>query len=278
MDIIEKIILFSGSGILLVAIILTFIGSIRLRKPAADQPEKATYEVVGRIADIANYAAAVFITLVLISRAIQSGHGPFSNMYEFAVAFSWGIILVGLVFRRFYKIAAVQNIGSIVAFLLLVFAVIQFTRPAPLVPALQQSVLLSSHVACAIAAYGTLTIGFGAAIMVLAGSGRSSSWMSETEVLDRISYHSVIVGFPLLTLLIILGALWADISWGSYWSWDPKESASLVTWLIYAGYLHARTIRGWKGRRAAILLVTGFAAILVTFFGNFVFNGLHSYV
>ena len=80
------------------------------------------------------------------------------------------------------------------------------------------------------------------------------------------------------TLVIVLGAIWADIAWGMFWSWDPKETASLVTWLIYAGYLHARVLRKWRGRKCAALLIVGFVAVLFTFFGNYLFGGLHAYV
>ena len=147
------------------------------------------------------------------------------------------------------------------------------SQAAPLVPALQQSLLLTTHVASAVISYGAFTIGFGSAIIYLIRGNAGK----ESQVLDEISYHTVLIGFPFMTLVIILGALWADVAWGKYWSWDPKETASLVTWLLYATYLHARVMRGWKGRRAAILLIIGFAAVLVTFFGNYVFNGLHSY-
>jgi ABC-type transport system involved in cytochrome c biogenesis permease subunit len=85
------------------------------------------------------------------------------------------------------------------------------------------------------------------------------------------------VGFPAMFLTIVLGAVWADIAWGRYWSWDPKETASLVTWLIYGGYLHARVLRGWRGNRSAALLILGFGATLFTYFGNLFLGGLHSY-
>jgi cytochrome c-type biogenesis protein CcsB len=218
------------------------------------------------------------VTLTMVSRGIESGHAPFSSMYEFAIAFAWGVLAVGVISRWRYRTAAMQNIGLIVALLLLIFAWTQASCPANLVPALQQNALLSAHVAAAVVAYGTLTIGFGAAILYLVQNRRRSPWLPDAEVLDTIAYQSVIIGFPFLTLLIILGALWAKIAWGSYWSWDPKETASLVTWLFYAAYMHARVIRGWRGNKAAILLIAGFAAIILTFFGNFVFNGLHAYL
>jgi ABC-type transport system involved in cytochrome c biogenesis permease subunit len=91
------------------------------------------------------------------------------------------------------------------------------------------------------------------------------------------SYQSVVIGFPFLTLTIVLGALWADVAWGRYWGWDPKETASFVTWLFYVAYLHARVIGKWKAIRVSILLIIGFLAILLTFFGNYIFSGLHAY-
>ncbi len=219
----------------------------------------------------------VFLSLTIISRWIETGHGPFSSMYEFAIGFSWGAVLMGMFFQWRYKTGAFRNIGLIIALLLIVFALVNYMRPQPLVPALQQSTLLSVHVATAIVAYGTFTIGFGAAILYLLNSQDQSTWLPKSEILDTMSYQSVIIGFPFLTALIILGALWADVAWGKYWSWDPKETASLVTWLLYAAYLHARLMRGWRGKRSAALLIIGFAAVLLTFFGNYIFSGLHAY-
>ncbi len=232
---------------------------------------------VSLTARILTVLTLVFITLAIVSRAIQTGHGPFSNMYEFALAFAWGIIVMGVFFEWRYKTAAVKNMGLIVALLLLIFATVQHAKPEPLVPALQQSVLLAVHVASAVVAYSILTIGFGAAILFLIQNRRNSPWLPEKEILDTMSYQSVVIGFPFLTLTIVLGALWADIAWGRYWDWDPKETASLVTWLLYAAYMHARLMRSWRGTKAAILLIAGFGAILLTFFGNYIFAGLHTY-
>jgi ABC-type transport system involved in cytochrome c biogenesis permease subunit len=215
----------------------------------------------------------VFITISLIARAVATGHGPFSSMYEFAVAFSWGVMTMGLFFRWRYKIPVVSIISMAVALALLLFARTISSQAAPLVPALQQSLLLTTHVASAVISYGAFTIGFGTSILYLIKNNSEE----DADALDQISYRSVMIGFPFMTLVIVLGALWADIAWGRYWSWDPKETASLVTWLLYASYLHARVLRGWRGRRAAILLIIGFCAVLATFLGNYVFSGLHSY-
>ena len=252
-----------------------FINTGRMpREKEAKSPERNIYRVLTNLLSIFAFA---FITLVIISRWVETGHGPFSNMYEFAVAFAWGTVVMGLFFYGRYKTGAFRNIGLFIALLLLVFASVIHPKAEPLVPALQQSALLSTHVASAVVAYGTLTIGFGAAVLFLIQRRRNSSVLPTVEVLDVVSYQSVLIGFPFLTALIILGALWADIAWGSYWSWDPKETTSLVTWLLYAAYLHARVTRGWRETRSAILLIIGFAAILLTFFGNYIFTGLHAY-
>jgi len=220
----------------------------------------------------------IFITISIIARAIITGHGPFSNMYEFSLSFSWGVVAAAIYFDWRFKLATIRNWAILAAFILLLFASTLPSRPVPLVPALQQSFLLSAHVAAAIVAYGTFTIGFVSAAFYLVMSHRKTSDKSQLELIDRISYQSVVIGFPFMTLLIILGALWAHIAWGRYWGWDPKETASLVTWLLYAGYLHARLVPHWRGTRAAILLVIGFGAVLFTFFGNYIFSGLHSYI
>lgn len=219
----------------------------------------------------------IFLTLSIVARAIQTGHGPFSNMYEFSIAFSWGIVAMGLFFQWRYNAPIVKAIALAVAVILLIYANTLPTKPVPLVPALQQSYLLSVHVAFAIIAYGTFTTGFGAALLYLFQRKRAISWMPSPETLDDMSYHAVIVGFPCLTLVIVLGALWADIAWGRYWGWDPKETASLVTWLFYAAYLHARVMRGWRGSKTAVLMIIGFLAVIFTFFGNYIFSGLHAY-
>ena len=217
-----------------------------------------------------------FLTISIIARAIETSHGPFSNMYEFTVAFTWGVLGALLLVFRGNRAAGVGLGATVVALVLLIAAFFMPSRPVPLVPALQQSALLSAHVASAVFAYGAFTIAFVAAVLYLA---RSSPDTDNTELrsLEDLSYRAAAIGFPFMTLVIVLGALWADIAWGRYWGWDPKETASLVTWLIYAGYLHARALRGWRGRKAALFLVVGFVAVLLTFFGNYVFNGLHAY-
>lgn len=223
------------------------------------------------------YLGLVFISASLVFRTIASGRGPFANMYEFSVAFAWGILVVYASFERRYKQRALGLVALPIALALLLYAMTIPSAIDPLVPALQNNLLLSAHVAVAIVAYGTFSISFAAAILHLIQGENGRRSLPSRELLDEISYKAVVIGFPFLTLTIALGAVWADLAWGTYWSWDPKETASLVTWLIYGSYLHARVIRGWRGKRATWFLVLGFGATLFTYFGNLFFGGLHSY-
>ncbi len=223
------------------------------------------------------YLGLAFISASLLFRTIASGHGPFANMYEFSVAFAWGILLMYAYFERRYQQWALGLVALPIALALLLYAMTIPSAIDPLVPALQNNLLLSVHVAVAIVAYGTFSISFAAAILYLIQGENGRRGLPSRELLDEISYKAVVIGFPFLTLTIVLGAVWADVAWGTYWSWDPKETASLVTWLIYGSYLHARVARGWRGKRAAWLLLLGFGATLFTYFGNLFFGGLHSY-
>ncbi|MEK6719437.1 MAG: c-type cytochrome biogenesis protein CcsB [Chloroflexota bacterium] len=223
------------------------------------------------------YLGLVFISASILFRTIASGRGPFANMYEFTVAFAWGIVVMYVYFVRRYRQPALGLIALPIALALLLYAMTIPSAIDPLGPALQNNLLLSIHVAVAIVAYGTFSISFAAAILHLTGGETGRRGLPGRELLDEISYKAVVIGFPFLTLTIVLGAVWAEVAWARYWSWDPKETASLVTWLIYGSYLHARVIRGWRGQRAAWLLVVGFGAVLFTYFGNLFFGGLHSY-
>jgi len=223
------------------------------------------------------WLALAFLTASLVFRTIAVGHGPFANMYEFSVAFAWGVLAMYLYFERRYRQRILSLIGLPVALALLLYATTIPSTSEPLVPALQNNLLLTVHVAVAIVAYGTFSVAFAAAVLHLIQPEGGRRMLPRPDLLDEISYRAVVIGFPFLTLVIVLGAVWAQVAWGSYWSWDPKETASLFTWLLYGAYLHARVVRGWRGNRAALLLVAGFGATLFTYFGNLFFGGLHSY-
>ncbi|HYM84158.1 MAG TPA: c-type cytochrome biogenesis protein CcsB [Candidatus Dormibacteraeota bacterium] len=232
---------------------------------------------IGKYASILGWLGAAALTACLVFRTIATGHGPFANMYEFSVAFAWGIVTAYMWFERRYHQRILGLVVIPVALAMLAYATTIPSTIEPLVPALQNNLLLTVHVAVAIVAYGSFTVAFASAILYLIQPEGGRWGLPKPEVLDEIGYRSIVIGFPFLTLTIILGAVWADVAWGSYWSWDPKETASLVTWLIYGAYLHARVVRGWRGERAAWLLILGFGATLFTYFGNLFFGGLHSY-
>lgn len=231
----------------------------------------------GRYGSILVVNAFVFLGASIVLRAIESGHGPFANMFEFSVAFSWGAVGLSLYFELRYGMRTLALLVLPVALGLLAYATTVPNAVEPLVPALQNNLLLSLHVAVAVIAYGAFSVAFAAGVLYLVQRNNRFRWLPENTVLDEMGYKAVMAGFPLMALVIILGALWAEIAWGTYWSWDPKETASLVTWLIYGGYLHARVLHGWKGNRSAALLILGFAATLFTYYGSLFFGGLHSY-
>lgn len=223
-------------------------------------------------------SSILLLSAFLATRAIRTGHGPFTSMYEFSAAFAWGILLMSIIFSWRYKNFTIHLAGFLAGACLLIYIGTLSPEAAPLVPALQNSLLLSAHVFSAVIAYGAFTIGFLASILYLFQKNNRFRAMPTRDKLEGISYHSVMVGFPFMTLVIVLGAIWADIAWGSFWSWDPKETASLITWLLYAGYLHTRLLKKWRGKKSAVLLIVGFIAVLFTFFGNYLFGGLHSYI
>jgi cytochrome c-type biogenesis protein CcsB len=237
-----------------------------------------TATMPGSIAIGMTWTGWILLAIGMLIRAYIVGRGPWGNMYEFSVAFAFGIVGGYLFLQRRYPIRTIGMVPLGVALFLLGYA---FTLPStiePLVPALQNPPLITIHVAMAMISYGIFATSFGAAVVYLVqGTNDRFTWLPSHKVLDEVAYRAVIIGFPLFATLIILGSYWASIAWGAYWSWDPKETAALVTWLIYAVYLHARNQKGWAGRPSALILVLGFVALMFTYFGNLYFAGLHSY-
>lgn len=192
----------------------------------------------GSTAGLANYGTLIgwlgfiFLSASLVFRTIYVGHGPFANMYEFSVAFAWGVLGAYLYFERRYHLRTIGLIALPIALLMLLYATTIPSTSEPLVPALQDNLLLTVHVAVAIVAYGTFSVAFASAVLHLVQPDTGRRGLPRPELLDEISYRAVVIGFPFLTLVIVLGAIWAFKAWGSYWSWDPKETAALVTWLV----------------------------------------------
>ena len=217
------------------------------------------------------------------------GHAPLSNLFESVVFFSWTIILIFLIIDFKYKYHAVGFF--VVPFALFGMAWAQLGLDSgiePLVPALQSNWLMYHVVTCFLG-YAAFAVACGISIMYLlrekmeqgggnAPAGGLLSMFPSIKILDDLNYRAIMIGFPLLTLGIVTGAAWANYAWGTYWSWDPKETWSLIVWFVYAAFLHARITRGWVGRRAAILSVIGFAATIFCYLGvNLFLSGLHSY-
>ncbi|KJR96389.1 MAG: cytochrome C biogenesis protein ResC [Desulfobulbaceae bacterium BRH_c16a] len=234
-------------------------------------------------------------TIGIVLRWVESyrqgiGYIPLSNMYESLVFFAWTIAVTYLVIERVYKTRYLGGYILSFAFLAMAYASIstEFSKDIkPLLPALQSN-WLAAHVITCFIGYAAFTIAGGLAILYLiktysTGNIRYKASVSETktpnlEQLDDIIYKMIIFGFLWLTVGIITGAVWANSAWGTYWSWDPKETWSLITWFVYALALHARYTRGWSGTRMAWVALVGFLSVIFTYYGvNFLLSGLHSY-
>ena len=224
------------------------------------------------------FAGWLALGAAMLLRAYVVGRGPWGNMFEFSVAFSFSMIGGYLFLQRRYAIRSIGFIPTGVALGILLYASSLPSEIQPLVPALQNAPLLTIHVGMAVLSYGIFATSFAAGVAYLVqGQGDRFSWLPGHKVLDEVAYRAVIIGFPIFATMIILGSWWASIAWSRYWGWDPKETAALVTWLTYAVYLHARNQRSWAGRPAALLLVVGFGMVLVTYSGSLWFSGLHAY-
>lgn len=218
----------------------------------------------------------------------QTGYGyvPLSNMYESLVFFSWTMALIYLILELKYKQKIIGVFVTPLAFLAIaVTSIIPSISPkiTPLMPALQSN-WLTIHVTTCFFGYAAFAVSFGISVLYLIqdrkgmAQEKAAKWLPSPSILDEINYKSIVIGFPMLSLGIITGAAWANYAWGSYWSWDPKETWSLITWFVYAAFLHARITRDWRGRKTAILSIVGFVAVLFTYFGvNYFLSGLHSY-
>ena len=250
---------------------------------------------VGLASILLTYAGFTTHTCAIALRWKESydiglGHPPLTNLYESAGFFSWAITLLYLYMDMKYKSRIVGVFALPLALLGIAGAGVWLNSDIePLVPALKSDWLLF-HVITCLLGYAAFAIACCASIMYLFkaryGAGSSSNKLfaglakrlPEAVALDALNYRTVAIGFLFLTIGIITGSIWAHYAWGSYWSWDSKETWSLIVWLIYAAFLHARFTRGWEGKRAAWLSIVGFAATLFCYLGvNLFMSGLHSY-
>ena len=226
----------------------------------------------------------LFIGLVL--RGLWAGRVPWGNMYEFSLAASVALLGVFLVVSTRRDVRWLGLPVVVIALLSLGLAVtVLYTEAAQLVPALK-SYWLVIHVAAAVICGGAFAVAASISGLYLwrdraEQKGRVTGLVAslpDASRLDTLAYRIIAFAFPLWTFAVISGAIWAEAAWGRYWGWDPKETWAFITWVIYAGYLHARATAGWRGRRAAYISLVGFASFLINYFGvNLFVNSLHSY-
>ena len=248
-------------------------------------------EFFGRLATFVTLAGLLGQSLAIVLRWIESyelgiGHAPLSNLDESLIFFAGTSVFLYLLIEWRTKNRTLGVFATPIAFLAMAYASYSPTissRIQPLVPALKSNWLIA-HVLTCFFGYAAFGLAFGLSLMYLLkrrekpeGSNVFIRIIPESSILDDMNYQMVVIGFLLLTLGIITGSVWAHSAWGSYWSWDPKETWSLITWLVYAALLHSRMVRGWRGNRLACLSIIGFSCVLFTYFGVNYLAGLHSY-
>jgi cytochrome c-type biogenesis protein CcsB len=273
-------------------------------------------QLLSKIGRISTTVANSILFFILCSRWIVAGYFPLSNLYESLLFLTWLLLTIYLYIETKTKSKLIGSVLIPVTLLINGFANLtlspEMQKSSPLVPALQSNWLMM-HVSMMLLSYGTLIIGSLLCILFLVISRSKEvdlKFMNDsslplynimldyyeakllapsTEIselgklkllqsLDNWSYRIIGLGFPFLTIGIISGGVWANEAWGSYWSWDPKETWALITWLVFAVYLHARITKGWEGKKTAILGSLGFFVIWICYLGvNFLGKGLHSY-
>ena len=249
-------------------------------------------DALGKVATLTLLSGVLVETAAIFLRWYESyqmgiGRAPLTNLYESLVFFALTIAVFYLLMEWKFKIKTVGAFVTPFPFIVMAYASLNPNEIQPLVPALKSNWLIAHVVTCFVG-YAAFAVSFGVSILYLFKmnaenkSGKKGGvlleYLPSSELLDEIGYKTIAIGFPLLTIGIITGAFWANVAWGTYWSWDPKETWSLIVWLIYAAYLHARITRGWRGKKAALLSILGLAATLFCYLGvNLILSGLHSY-
>ncbi len=270
-----EIVFFSASAFFLFLATLHYLLFLVYRNP-----------VVPRVARFSLFLAFTVQIAFFVARFMGGGIPLGTSLYESLIFFSWCIIASYLLVTVRYKIPAVGAFVIPVAFIITVGAALLPNKGIGEIPPALKSYWLFIHVPLSFLGDAMFALAFASGIMYLLQErqlkgkrpGAFYYRLPSLEALDSLNYRSLTIGFPLLTLGIITGSIWAQYAWGSYWQWDPKETWSLITWLIYAAVLHARMTVGWRGRKAAWFSIIGFAAVLFTFLGvNLFLTGLHSY-
>ncbi len=244
---------------------------------------KKPFERLGKAFLIGGFAVH-FASLLI--RYFLAGYTPVTNLHESLSFFALCTAGFFIFLKRVYRVEMLGSVVLPVVSLMLIWAITLPDDIKPLPPVLA-SFWLPIHTSFAFIGNAIFFTGFLVSIVYLILEGRIkrkridpiSGRFPSLETLDRINYKCMSYGFPFLTLGIITGSLWAELAWGSYWNWDPKETWSLITWIVYAILIHNRLAIGWRGRKTAYMMIAGFASVVVTFLGvNLFIGGLHSYV
>jgi cytochrome c-type biogenesis protein CcsB len=267
-------------GLLLFELALTFYFAATIVSiTELFRSSKATSRIMLSLAAI----GFVLHTANIIFRYVNAGHIPITNPHEATSFFSWCIVLIFFILQFRYKIVLLSSFVMPIVFILMLSSSMLSREIKPLSPMLH-SYWLGIHTFFAFLGNAAFAMAFGVGCMYLVQEhyvkskrlGGLFERLPSLQTLDEINYRLITFGFPLLTLAIITGALWAESAWGSYWNWDPRETWSLITWFIYAIVLHARLVAGWRGKRAAILSIIGFLTIIIAFAGiQLLRKGLH---
>jgi cytochrome c-type biogenesis protein CcsB len=239
-----------------------------------------TFSLPRRVAGLGLGAAFGLLLGALLVRTLLVGHAPWSNLHEFSLAFAAALLGAHLLLARTHPMDGLAPLTALLAAGLVGFALSLDDRVDPLVPALQQPILLTVHVGCAAIAYAVSGIAFLAALAELsqARNGDRIPLLPSAQAARAVGHRAVLIAFPILTVAIVLGSVWANLAWRSYWSNDPKELAAAATWLVFGGYLHVAGRRDRWERVAPWLIVLGFVGVLFTYLGaGLFFIGEHSY-
>ena len=227
----------------------------------------------------------LFHTIALIVRTIEASHIPITNLHEAMSFFSWALVLAFLLIEYKYRIYV---LGSFVLPLTFISLISSSALPMEIkmLDPMLQSAWLGVHTIFAVLGAAAFSIAFLAGLMYLLQEWFLKSKrfnilyykLPSLDILDDLNYRAISFGFPLLTLGMITGSIWAEYAWGTYWNWDPKQTWSLIVWLFYAAVLHGRLSVGWRGKRAAYLSVIGFIGVVFTFVGvNILLHGKHTF-
>lgn len=266
MDTVMNILFFGGLVGYLIATLLQFSSSIF---------KKAALKKASWITALLGFGLN---TAYIVVRGIIAGRLPLSNQFEFATAFAWGIALIYIILHVKLKAEWISSITLPIAFLMISYAALLPKEISELMPALR-SAWFGLHIGAAVFSYASFAIAgcIGLKYILTLRKGEKEDNPHLVQM-DFLSYRFIALGFLLLTVVILSGCIWAEQAWSAFWTWDPKETWALITWIMYAIYLHLRIRKKWQGKRMAWFSMIAVACVVFTFIGvNQLLPGLHSY-